>query len=194
MRETAHGGVFVDFHEEKLPIDIMRIAKASGIHVVKDSDVHVLQGEYGRIYYKDKKWLVVYDDTHPREIKRYIIAHELGHMFLAHNITKIKYTIRGKDKFQEKPSEDHANSFADRILCPSCVIWAAEMNSAEEIAKYCDVDMALATRRHKRMETLRKRNKFLTSPIERELFNCFLPYINSIRKSKGLSMMEEVEI
>ena len=194
MRETAHGGVFIDLHEGRLPIDVMKIAKDAGVHIVKDSDAHVLVGEYGRIYFKNKRWMIVYDDTHPREIKRYIIAHELGHMFMAHNITKIKYSIRGKDKFDPGPSEDHANSFADRLLCPACVIWAAEMNSAEEIAKYCDVDMALANRRHKRMITLRKRNKFLTSPDERKLFNHFLPYINGIRESKGLAPMDEVEI
>ena len=192
MRETAHGGVFVDLHEGRLPIDVMQIARNVGIRVIKDSDAHVLCGEYGRIYFKNKKWVVVYDDTHPREIKRYIIAHELGHMLLAHNVTKIKYSIRGK--FDPKPSEDHANSFADRILCPSCVIWATEMDSPEEIAKYCDVDMALATRRHKRMVALRKRNKFLTSPDEQKRFNHFLPYINSVRESKGLPPMDEVEI
>ena len=194
MRGTAHGGVFIDHHEGRLPINVMKIAKNVDLRIVKDSEAHVLQGEYGRIYHKNRKWMVVYDDTHPREIKRYIIAHELGHMLLSHNLVKIKYSIRGKDAFNPKPSEDHANSFADRLLCPSCVIWAAEMRSAEEIAKYCDVDMALATRRHKRMTALYKRNKFLTSPDERELFNHFLPYINEIRESKGLLPMEKVEV
>ena len=192
MRETAHGGVFIDLGDGRLPVDVMKIAQKCKIHTVKDSVAHALQGEYGRIYYKNQKWMIVYDDTHPRTIKRYIIAHELGHMLLAHNITKMRYTAKG-NSFRSKPSEDHANSFADRLLCPMCVIWAAEMNTPEEIAEYCDVDMELAKRRHARMEVLRKRGKFLTSPDEKELFNLFLPYINEIREKKELPLLEKMK-
>ena len=69
-----------------------------------------------------------------------------------------------------------------------------ELNSPEAIASFCEVDIDMAQRRHARMEILRKRGKFLTDPDERALFNMYLPYINHIRSSKGLPLMERCNI
>ena len=192
MRETAHGGVFIDFRCKKLPVDVMDIAKTAGVYVVRDSDTNVLCGEYGRAYYKNGKWMMVYDDRLPEEKARYVLAHELGHVFLGHPEVRRKFMLKGKYKSQV--SEKQADAFAERLLCPACVIWAMELNSPEAIASFCEVDIDMAQRRHARMEILRKRGKFLTDPDERALFNMYLPYINHIRSSKGLPLMERCNI
>ena len=194
MRGTAHGGVFIDFRSKKLPVDVMDIAKSAGIYVVRDSEAGVLNGEHGRSYYRNGKWMIVYNDSLPEPTERFTIAHELGHVFLGHPMTRQKYMKTAGIQYKTKTSEAQANSFAERLLCPACVIWAIELESPEAIASFCEVDISVAKRRHARMEILRKRGRFLTDPDEMELFNLYLPYINYIRSFKGLSPMRKCKI
>ena len=169
----------LDFELNSLPIDVLHVAFSSGIRVIRNSLVHdLLPGENGKTYFDGERWTILYDDLNATELSRYTIAHELGHIFLGHELQHSKYA--GTKEFKETPtSEKHANAFAIRLLCPACVIWRMELHTADEIARCCRVEPELAAARAKRMKTLYTRGKFLTDPMEQELDKRFQGYIQS---------------
>lgn len=174
----------LDFKCRSLPVDILKIAREAGIKVVKDSRVRDLSpGENGKSYFDGKNWIIIYNDQNPTELSRVTVAHELGHIFLGHELLYVKYVnVR---EFQRKPkAEQQADMFAQRLLCPACALWALDICTPEQIAKYCKVDENIAVIRAKRMELLYERNKFLTSPLERELYDSFRPYIEATLRVK----------
>lgn len=71
----------------KSRVDVLKIAFAEKIHVIKNSSVNELcPGEYGIIMCNlaTNEWIMVYDDTLTLDQKRFTVAHELGHYFLGH--------------------------------------------------------------------------------------------------------------
>lgn len=163
----------LDFEIDRIPVDVIKITHAAGIKVIKDSDIHDLTPtENAKTYYNGIKWYIIFNDQNPIEVSRFAIAHELGHIFLGHHIKLIKY---GEHKeFDKKPkSEQQADAFALRLLCPACVLWSLNISTAEDIATCCKVPLNIAEQREKRMRELYKRNKFLTSPLEKEVYKQF---------------------
>ena len=76
----------IDFDVRELPVKVVAIARRAGIRVVKDSDVGELRrDEYGASIKCADSWTIVYDDSLPAEESRFVIAHELGHIFLGHD-------------------------------------------------------------------------------------------------------------
>jgi len=175
----------VDFEICTLPIDILKIAKTCNIRVVRNSSLNILsEGEKGKSFFDGDSWIIIYDDESPTENARFTIAHELGHIFLGHETTHAKYL--GAKEFKNKPvNEKQADMFALRLLCPACVIWGLDLRTANDIAAYCRVDQKVAAERHRRMKELYKRNKFLTSPMEKELYGNFKEYIKAENISKN---------
>lgn len=168
---------FEDFKIDRLPVDILKIARNAGVRTVRNSKLNVLdRGTSAKSFYDGKEWIIVYDDTKSKEESRYSIAHELGHIFLGHELVLTKYA--GVQYFKELPvSEKQADMFAVRLLCPACVLWGLALHSAEDIAKTCLVDLSVAEKRAKRMNILYKRNKFLTDPAEERVYMNFSTYI-----------------
>ena len=77
------------------PVDLMRLARAEGVKVIKNSDVgKLLPNEYGNALCADGRWFIVYDDTRTLEQKRYTVAHELGHILLRHSEEHARHTRR----------------------------------------------------------------------------------------------------
>ena len=163
-----------------LPVDVMKIATGEGFHVVKNSVAEGLRnGEKARSFFDGNTWHIVYDDTQPKDKLRFAIAHEIGHAALHHELKYLEYghlrTVNPKPI-----SENQANQFAIRLLCPACFICALELHTPEEIANACHVDIDVATVRAQRMKKLYKRQKFLTSPLERTLYDNFIKTNNFI--------------
>lgn len=162
-----------------LPIPIIGIAKKYNIEVLKYSQVNkswLKTSESGTtIFIKDKIY-IIYRDSELVQRCRFTIAHELGHILLGHKL------IDGRHfrKFDiSKPEiEIEADMFASRLLAPACVLWGLDLHTADEIAKVCNTSKQAAQMRADRMEILYKRNKFLISPLEREVFNNFRDFIN----------------
>lgn len=73
--------------------------------------------------------------------------------------------------------EQAADRFAADILMPACVLWGLNIHTPEEIARLCNVSMSAATIRAERMEVLYQRNKFLTHPLERQVYAQFGGFI-----------------
>lgn len=166
----------IDFNITCLPTDVFSIAKESGIKIVKNSNTGTLKSnEIGASYIIDDKWHIVYRDTDIRQRCRFTIAHELGHIFLGHKLKNGKHT-RCFDATTEE--EDEANRFAARILAPACVIWALDLHDPKEIRQICDVSRPVSEIRAERMKVLYKRNRFLLSPLERQVYRNFEEFIN----------------
>lgn len=87
----------------------------------------------------------------------------------------------------DNPIEQTANVFASRLLAPACVLWGCGVQSAEDIAQLCDISRAAAEFRWSRMQELYRRQRFLTSPLER------LVYAHSRIISKVIGFRELVD-
>ena len=171
---------------ESLPVDVMSIAKKMKIRVVKNSLADALAPhENGKSFFDGEEWFIIYNDKMDIPNARFTIAHELGHIFLGHELAHAKYY--GSQEFTKKPkSEQQADMFAIRLLCPACILWALDLHDAEDIVSVCRVPYDIAEIRAKRMKELYERNKFLTSDIERKVYESFKDYIDKYRRLRNL--------
>lgn len=164
----------VDFNISSVPVDVLRIARCAGIHVIRNSAVNeLLPAECGKAYFDGIGWIIIYDDAQPVSVSRFTLAHELGHIFLGHGL-KCGQRPNMSEFTAGMKSEMQADMFAERLLCPSCVLWKMGISAADEIAGYCRVPYEVARRRAERMKELYRRDRFLTSPLERKVFSNFL--------------------
>ena len=125
-------------------------------------------------------WILIAKDK-PVQRQRFTCAHELGHILLGHTG---KYVLVNREPSRgDNPIEQEANVFASRLLAPACVLWALNARTPEEIAELCDISYQAAKFRSERMDILYKRDKFLTSPLERAVYEQFS---NFIRNRGGL--------
>lgn len=162
-----------------LPVKTLKIAEHFGIRVLKNSQAGCLAPDESGcgIVNKSGEWTIVYNDNEPRERVRYTIAHELGHILLGHEL-RAGFGHYRKAGGERKPIEEtQADEFAARVLAPACVMWALDVHTADDIAALCGISKQAAQIRAQRMALLRERNKFLTSPLERKVFETFQPWI-----------------
>lgn len=170
----------LEYEIDQLPVDVLKITKSSGIHVIKDSSVKKLKSqESGISLFDGETWYIIYNNREMVQRCRFTIAHELGHIFLGHPL-KLGYHARTIDS-DEAESEMQADMFAARLLCPACVLWGLNLHTPNEISRFCNVSYAAAKKRAARMQVLYERNKFLTSPLEREVYKKFCDYIKDNR-------------
>lgn len=161
----------IDNKINRLPVDVLLIAKANGIKLRKNSDVGLLKtNQSGLCFYsyENVQWYIVYDDEAAPGRRRCIIAHELGHILLGHECNN---------------REKEADAFV-RLLSPACVLWGLNLHTADEIAAVCDISKAEARKRATRMATLYKRGKFLTAPLEKQVFEQFKGFIEEQNTKK----------
>lgn len=173
-----------DFEISKLPVDTKMLARKAGIVVLRNSMHHSLKNnELARSLFDGKTWIVVYDDSQEKDMVRFLIAHELGHIFLGHAITNEKYSQY--KEFQKKPRlEVQADMFAMRLLCPACVLHSLNATDTDEISRLCNVPTKIAAYRHERMRVLNTRNKFLTSPLEQQVYKQFESFISDMKSQR----------
>ena len=171
----------LDFGIDSLPVDVLSIARQAGIRVIKNCDVGVLSpGESGIALFDGDSWFIVYDENLTTSMARYTLAHELGHIFLGHDlICDSEWGIR---RFSKKPvSEQQADMFATRLLCPACILWGMNLRSAKDIELMCHIPPAIAQARAKRMTELYKRNMFLKSDLECRVYANFQNQIENMK-------------
>ena len=162
----------------ELPVSVTQIAQYFDVTIVKNSVHGWLNPSQSGISYQSEssEWLIVYDDSDSTGRKRFTIAHELGHILLGHPLREGEQHTRVFNK--DRPEvEREADMFAARILSPACVLWALDLHTPEEIAECCQISYTAAQVRADRMKILYTRKKFLTSPIERQVFEAFRPWI-----------------
>lgn len=134
-----------------------------------------------------ERW-ILYDADEPATRTRFTVAHELGHLLLGGDyIGNTPQHLRISALEQTLAIETLANRFAADLLVPSCVLWGLQLTFVEQVASICNISIATAKIRWKRLQQLRlhdallrqKTGKgcFLSSPLERQVFNQFKPYI-----------------
>jgi len=171
----------IDYKIAALPVDLLKIASEAGIKILKNSEVGELSGgESGICLLDGDIWYLVYDDEATVGRRRFTIAHEFGHIFLGHELLT---GYHGRTFNADKPqSEKEADMFAARLLAPACVLWGLDLHTGDEIAQVCNISMAAAKIRAERMALLYGRQKFLTDPLERKVYEQFKGYIERTKK------------
>lgn len=109
------------------------------------------------------------------ERRRFTVAHEIGHIVLGH-VGKYELVNR-EPSLTDNPVEQAANVFASRLLAPACVLWGCNVRTADQIQELCKISRTAAEYREERMNELYKRNRFLTSPLERKVYSQFETFI-----------------
>lgn len=181
--KTARDGAWqclLDHRITALPVPLKQIARNAGIKLVANSAVNLLSPtERGYAENVKGKWYIVFNDDDTPQAIRFTVAHELGHIFLGHALEK--GYARSKRFIVKPQTETEADVFASRLLCPAVVLWGLNLHTADEIAAACNVSQAAARIRADRMRELYRRDKFLTSPLERAVFENFRDYITNKR-------------
>lgn len=181
---NASWQALIDNRVDSLPVDVVQIVNNNGIHLLKNSQARELrQGEAGISIFDGKQWFIVYDDTLPLGRKRFTVAHELGHIFLGHPLIAGFHARTTGGKLPQ--TENEANVFASRFLAPACVLWGLNAHTAAEISRFCEMSKEAAQIRAERMAELYRRNKFLTSPLERQVYDQFKDFIEQNRLNAG---------
>lgn len=160
----------------ELPIRVGDLCKSMDIGI-KEYDLPGLGDGYSTIIGGKPFIFINSKNILPR--KRFTAAHELGHVFLGH-VGKYKLVNR-EPSANDSPIETAANVFAARLLAPACVLWGLNVKTADDITKLCDISHKAAGFRMERMDILYERNKFLTSRLERRVFEQFKDYIDKNR-------------
>lgn len=175
----------LDFNVRTVPVMLSPIMQKIGIKIIKNSTVNELKyNECGATIFDGNLWYIIYDDRQEHRRYRFTIAHELGHIVLGHELSD-GYYKRSNVFFDSKPSiESEADNFAARLLAPACVLWKLNLRTAREISEFCNISYSAGLIREERMRELFRRNKFLISPLERQVFNNFEPFINEELKRR----------
>ena len=164
--------LLIDLGVSELPIKTGALCKSLGVSVRYYSPTDGNDGK--SLLVLGKPFILISKDATPAR-QRFTAAHELGHILLGH---VGRYTLVNREpSSQDNPIEQAANVFASRLLAPACVLWGCNARTAEEIAALCDISLQAAQFRAERMALLYQRNKFLTSPLERQVYRQFSDYI-----------------
>ena len=169
----------IDCNISELPVKPVQIARQYGL-TCKDSARFLQVDEAGKIIRRSSGDVqILLRPDAPVSGKRFTVMHELGHYLLGHlgdePLSRSQSTIT-------QPEEYAAERFAVGVLMPACVLWGIGAFDAETIARLCNVSPEAAQRRAERLRLLRKRGKFLTSPLEQQVFQQFKDFI---AKNKG---------
>ena len=164
----------------ELPVQVTAVCRQMGLRVSYFEPEGESDG-YSTILFSNPR-IFVSSKCSP-ERQRFTIAHELGHILLGH-VGKYELVNREPSP-SDNPIEHEANVFASRLLAPACVLWALDAYDPDRIAKICRISHQAAYFRSERMQKLKGRGKFLTSPLERQVYEQFAAFIERA-KTEGL--------
>lgn len=154
---------------QSLPVDLKKIVSEMGIKVKKDISGILDYTERGKVIKEKGQFTIIIRESDICQ-NRYTIMHEIGHIVFGHD-----------ESYDEKNDEYTAERFAIDVLAPACVIWGLDIHSAEDIQKLCQISLTSAKIRAERMESLYKRNMFLSHPLERQVFTQFRNFIRNYK-------------
>ena len=168
--------VLLNENVTELPVKVGAICRRMGIRVVYYSPEDSNDG-FSTII--DGQPVIFVSKNCPVTRQRFTAAHELGHILLGH---VGKYELVNREPGQgDNPIEQAANVFASRLLAPACVLWALDARTPEEIADLCQISRQAAIFRAERMALLYERGRFLSSPVERQVYQQFAGFIRHKR-------------
>ena len=151
---------------KELPVNLVAICDNEQIDLYSYSQAQVLiESLHIQKYCKcgdctvlmpDGRRIVLYDDSVPIEMRRYLIACGIGYFLLG--FVDIK---RREDNMIVRFTQEEqlqAGVFAGRLLAPLSVLWSMGVRSAQEIARVCLVPKATAEKRFVRLSEIEERN------------------------------------
>lgn len=156
-----------------LPVPIVDICHKFGVVVKYFKPNH---GEKGMIMNLFGVPHIFVSPKLSEEERRYIIAHELGHFLLGH-LKHFEFLMYYEYQVGKYTFEDQASTFATRLLSPACVLNSCNVRSWQDIERLCKLPRKIAKLRMARLNTLKKRNMFLTSELEKAVYENFEDYI-----------------
>lgn len=167
----------IELEINQLPVSVDYITDKLGIKQIRNCDLKnplLTSNERGLSILAKGNWYIVYNEKEPISVRRFTVAHEIGHILLGHLlINNKKYRT-----FQKRDEEEQAaDMFAARLLAPACVLWGLNLHTPEEIQIVCNISHQSAIIRAERMEILYQRNMFLTSTLEQKVYKQFNDYI-----------------
>lgn len=169
--------VLVNEHITELPVKVGQLCRGMGIRVRYVTPEPGGSDGFSTLV-NGQMWIMVSDQCSV-ERQRFTCAHELGHILLGH-VGRYELVNREPEPGDD-PVEQAANVFASRLLAPACVLWALDARTPEQIAALCQISRQAAAFRAERMEVLYQRNRFLASPLERQVYEQFRGFIESKR-------------
>lgn len=177
--------ILLDCGVEQLPVNLTDICKKLGVRVRKYEDTRglpeaALQTD-GLTFFSWGRPVILYNQDKPPMRIRFTIAHELGHLVLGHVAPGQQTTVNREPSPTDDPVETAANQFAARLLAPACVLWGLDIHTPEEIAQLCHISQQAAQFRAERIAVLYRRERFLTSPLEQQVYERFQPFIKEAR-------------
>ena len=122
--------------------------------------------------------------------RRFSVAHELGHILLAHPTRSLSPGVRAFESRENQGDlildpqdlDDYAaDIFAIRLLAPACVLHEMHVDQSGQIITLCGLPPRAAALRAERMALLNERDVFYNHPLERQVRDQFLPFIRSRR-------------
>lgn len=158
----------------KLPVDLKKLTSEMKIAVKNDVSGVLEPSERGKVI-RDRKHTTIIIRPSDTCQNRFTIMHEIGHIVFGH--TEKSYVKTDDDEYT-------AERFAIDVLAPACVLWGLDIHSAEDIQQLCQISFTSAKRRAERMETLYRRNMFLSHPLERKVFAQFSGFISKYKTSE----------
>lgn len=180
--------ILLDCGVDSLPVDVLDVARQLGVRVFSyEQGARIIRRhKLQRIADRTDGFtfavcgspIVFFNAGTSRQRARFTIAHELGHICLNHLEWNRPTVVNREPGPHDNPRETAANQFAARLLAPACVLWALDIHTPEDIAKLCDISLLAARFRADRMAELYRRQRFLTSPLEREVYEQFQPFIH----------------
>lgn len=177
--------LLLDCRVDRLPVDLNQIRKQLGVRVFSYESIKELptwtNKTDGMTFFYNGEPVILYDQSKSPERIRFTVAHELGHLILGHVAPGQQTTTNREPTPADNPMETAANQFAARLLAPACVLWGLDIHTAEEISALCHISRQAAEFRAERMELLYERGKFLTSPLEQQVYDQFAPFIQEFR-------------
>lgn len=180
--------ILIDCNITALPVSVNLIANHYGIKLLKNdlvpNEYKLNEHELGCTILTNNKWYIIFDNKLPDTTNRFTIAHELGHIFLGHLLEdKQDQNIFYRTFKKRNIEEQSADMFAVRLLSPACVLWGLNIHAPEDIQKISNISWSAAVNRAKRMNVLYKRDLFLMSPLERQVFEQFRNFIENYKKT-----------
>lgn len=184
--------ILLDCGIDRLPVSLNPICRKLKIRVLtygQNTEIiewarisQTVRQTDGVTFYAGDTPIILFDEKALPARARFTIAHELGHIILGHVKPGSVTTVNREPHPNDAPEEQAANQFAARLLAPACVLWGLDVHTPEEIISLCHISRQAAIFRADRMEELYRRNKFLVSPLEREVYQQFQPFIQGYQR------------
>lgn len=183
--------ILLDCNIDRLPVNLNTVCRKLKIRALTyGQNAKLIERAYlsqavhrtdGMTFYAGGTPIILFDEKALPARAKFTVAHELGHIILGHVKPGSVTTVNREPQPNDEPEERAANQFAARLLAPACVLWGLDIHTTEEIMELCHISRQAARFRADRMKELYRRNKFLISPLEREVYKKFQPFIRGYR-------------